>query len=127
MMEDEDPPEHADPVRFAELKRERLEDLRASVDYFAVSNKEERERQTVRELLLNLGTRFRLREIVSVPRAEEPPDVRFRTASFEVKEILDEERERHREYKELLATAERATTIEEVFALSRFTPRDATL
>src|SRR5438874_7416501 len=48
-----------------------------------LSSKEERERDTVRDLLLNLGTRFRLDEIVSVPRAERLPDVRFRTAQFE--------------------------------------------
>jgi hypothetical protein len=37
--------------------------------------------------------------------ANEPPDVCFRTARFEVKEILDPGRERHREYKEALVEA----------------------
>lgn len=36
---------------------------------------------------------------------EDPPDVIFRGASFEIKEILDPRRQRHREYKEALNSA----------------------
>jgi hypothetical protein len=112
---------------FALRKQERVEDLEASVAYFSNENKPARERHVVDDLLRNLGTRFRIAEIESVPVREEPPDVRFRSAAFEVKEILDDSRRRHAEYKGLLEGARRARSYKHLWHLSQYTPRDISL
>ena len=78
----------------------------ASVEFFRSVNKPERERRVVRAFLTNLGLSFADGELVAV---QDPPDVRFRDAKFEVKEIPDEGRRRHQEYKERLGEAIRAT------------------
>jgi hypothetical protein len=114
-------------TEFEHLRRERIADLRASIAYFQSANKEERERHVVSDLLKNLGTRFRRNEIVSVPKRQEPPDVRFRAAGFEVKEIMDEGRRRHADMKAQLAIVERAETDEDLFPLTSFSPVDITV
>ena len=78
----------------------------AAVDFFRSANKPERERRVVRAFLTNLGLSFADSELVAV---QDPPDVRFRDANFEVKEIPDEGRRRHQEYKERLEEAIGAT------------------
>lgn len=78
-----------------------------SVKYFGVANKPEREQWVVRTFLVNLGIKYNATEVVL---GEDPPDVQFRDASFEIKEILDPDRRRHQEYKDSLKEANRATT-----------------
>src|SRR5690606_36997075 len=54
---------------------------------------------------------------------DDPPDVVFRAARFEIKEILDQGRRRHDEYK---AELERAKSLTDpVDTLQMFTPKDA--
>lgn len=77
-----------------------------SVAYFGADNKSEREQWVVRSFLANLGVSYAQTEVVD---GEDPPDVRFRDASFEIKEVLDPGRRRHQEYKEALEEAIRAT------------------
>jgi hypothetical protein len=55
---------------------------------------------------------------------DDPPDVRFRDAHFEVKEIVDEGRRRHDEYKVSLERARAATSPQDL--LEPATPRDIT-
>lgn len=86
-------------VTFAQRKQERVEDLEASVAYFSVGNKSESDWQTVTDLLLNLGVPFQESDLQWIAQGQNPPDVRFRDAAFEIKEILDEGRRRHAEYK----------------------------
>lgn len=77
-----------------------------SVEFFRSANKPERERWVARAFLTNLALSFTDDELIAV---QDPPDVRFRDANFEIKEILDEGRRRHQEYKEGLEEAIRAT------------------
>jgi hypothetical protein len=78
-----------------------------SVDYFGAANKPEREQWVVRTFLTNLGISYTTTELVE---GKDPPDVQFRDANFEIKEVLDPGRRRHQEYKEGLEEAIRATT-----------------
>lgn len=94
-----------------------------SVEFFRSENKPERERWIVREYVTNLGLNFAEQEIRS--SQQDPPDVLFRDANFEIKEILSEGRRRHQEYKEGLEKALSATTIGDL--VENFTPRDVTV
>ncbi|MEZ5616866.1 MAG: DUF1780 domain-containing protein [Rhodocyclaceae bacterium] len=91
-----------------------------SVEYFRVANKPERERWVVREFLTNIGLSFAEAEVRS--SEEDPPDVLFRDAKFEIKEILSEGRRRHQEYKEGLEKALNATSPSDLVEM--YTPRD---
>jgi len=76
-------------------RRQALED---SIRYFSGANKPERERWVAAEFLINLGIKYDDAEVVSSPL--DPPDVIFRDCCFEIKEILDQGRKRHDEYKQ---------------------------
>jgi hypothetical protein len=114
-------------VRFADAKQERIENLEASVAYWASGNKPVRERDTVIDFLKNLGPRFRRSDVRSVPDGQDPPDIRFGLAAFEVKEVLNVGRRRGDEYNAWLEAARRATTYKELWALSPYNPRDITI
>lgn len=94
-----------------------------SVEFFRSENKAERERWVAREYLTNLGLSFAEYELTSPP--QDPPDVLFRDANFEIKEILSKDRRRHQEYKEGLQKAIEATTPGDL--IEDFTPRDVTV
>lgn len=101
---------------------ERIAALEESVKYFGNKNKPERERWVCKQFLMNLGVAF---EEADITKSEaEPPDVLFATALFEVKEILDQDRKRHDEYKADLKTAKQAIDPQEL--LTSFTPKDIT-
>jgi hypothetical protein len=91
-----------------------------SVSFFSSKRKPERERWVVTEFLTNLGIEPSETEVVSA--ADEPPDVEYRDARFEVKEIMDVGKRRHAKYKESLRRAKEAKTISELF--EDYTPRD---
>jgi hypothetical protein len=93
-----------------------------SVRFFSSANKLERERWVANEFLGNLGVTFVESEIL--PVSNEPPDICFRSAAFEVKEILDKGRRRHADYKAALEKANAATTPQDL--LEPATPRDLT-
>jgi hypothetical protein len=95
-------------------------DLKKSVAYFAPQNKAEREIWVVREFLTNLGIPFLPNELKSIK--DDPPDVRFLNAEFEIKEILDKNRQRHREYKEALRKVATAQGPDDFF--EQYMPRD---
>ena len=95
-------------------------DLKKSVDFFASQNKAEREIWVVQEFLTNLGIFFSRDELES--NKDDPPDVRFNNAEFEIKEILDKNRQRHREYKEALLKVATAQGPEDFF--EQYMPRD---
>jgi hypothetical protein len=97
--------------------------LAESVEFFRSSNKTERERWVVREFLTNLGLSFDDPEIQSP--TSDPPDVIFRDANFEIKEILSEGRRRHEEYKGGLEKALAATSPADL--IETYTPRDVTI
>ena len=91
-----------------------------SVVYFSSAMKPERERWVVHEFLDNLGLLHGETEIASC--RDEPPDVTYADARFEVKEILDQGRRRHEEYKESLRQAKQAKTPADL--LEGYTPKE---
>lgn len=99
---------------------ERRQALRDSIDYFRTANTQQRNRWTCAELLANLGEPFEEHEILDPP--SDPPDIVFRNAQFEVKEILDQGRRRHDEYKAKLKQAEAATDPSDL--LTHYTPKE---
>jgi len=101
---------------------ERRKALKESVEFFAPTRKIEREKWIVAETLTNLGVLFSDMELQ--PVSDEPPDIRFRGAEFELKEIMDPGRPRHLEYKKALQRASDITDPAEL--LEPFRPRDTT-
>ncbi|WP_177342868.1 DUF1780 domain-containing protein [Pseudomonas sp. EGD-AK9] len=99
-----------------------IEAREESVSFFSAARKPERERWVVEEFLGNLGIEVPAGSVFSP--SEEPPDVVFLDARFEVKEIMDPDKRRHAEYKESLRRAKEAKTVEELF--ETYTPRDIT-
>lgn len=103
-----------------------LEDIREglelSVAYYKQGMKPERERWVCEEFLVNLNIPFHDGEVVS--SADQPPDIIFREARFEIKEILDHNRRRDDEYKAALEEARAATNPGKL--LKQFTPLEIT-
>jgi len=99
-----------------------VRDLEASVIFFGAGGSQQQaaERWVVKHFLVALGIDFTDDELHNPPR--DPPDVVFRDAAFEVKEIGEVGRRRHDEYREALARAKAATTPAEL--LEQFTLED---
>lgn len=98
-------------------------DARAeAVSFFSNARKQERERWIVAEFLNNLGLWTSESEVFS--SLEDPPDVTYSDARFEVKEIMDPGRRRHTEYKESHRRAKEARIAADL--LEECTPRDIT-
>lgn len=106
-----------------EFIAQRRKDLEASVEYFAPQNKNERECWVADAFVRNLGIVPAKGEIISIK--QDPPDVAFRNACFEIKEILDPGRRRHAEYKQELERAQNITEAKDL--LTHFTPKGVSL
>ena len=106
-----------------EFIQQRIRDLEESVRSFSSSGKQEGERWVVNSFIENLRIEFTPEEIISPD--DDPPDVVFRDARFEVKEIMDEGRERHREYKEELERVKTITDPKDLLKL--FRPKTMTI
>lgn len=96
--------------------------LRESVAFWSPDKKVERETYTVRTLLRHLGIEYAEAEIR--PEKAEPPDISFRDARFEIKEMLDHDRQRHDEYRKKLEKALAAKSPREL--MEQYTPQDLT-
>ena len=107
--------------RFLRFKHQMLEDLKESIEFFSHKNKWVREKTVVKKLLKQLGIKLDESELT---KWEEPIDVAFRDARFQVKEVMqfegEEVRRRHHELRILLRRAEGATSIEELLPLTPF-------
>jgi hypothetical protein len=79
--------------------------------------KPERERSVCIAFLRCLDIDFSADDII--PSEEEPPDIIFNSACFEVLEILDEGRKRHKEWKTKAARLKGAKTLEDNINLSK--------
>lgn len=99
-----------------------IEAREESVSFFSAARKPERERWVVEEFLGNLGVEAPAGSIASP--SDEPPDVVFFEARFEIKEIMDAGKRRHAEYKESLRRAKEAKCVDELF--ETYTPKDVT-
>ncbi len=100
------------------LLEDQIKALEESVKFYAPENKPEREMWVVRSFLKNLSVDFSENEVQS--SATEPPDVLYKDAHFEIKEILDVGRRRHTEYKAALEKARSAEDPKEL--LEKFAP-----
>jgi len=86
-------------------KSERIRAVKESIEFFHNANKLEREKWVVARLLENFIPEF---SEGLLHEAEEPADVKFKDASFQVKEVLEHNRRRGDEYKKSLEKAETA-------------------
>lgn len=107
-------------IQDRELLQQHIESLRQSIQFFSNTQKSDREKWVVRNFLLNLGVGFFEGELVVV--LNEPPDIQFRQARFEVKELMEDNRKRDLEFKLALEKAINAKTFSELW--ERYTPPD---
>ena len=106
-----------------EFLEDRRRALKESIEYFSGKNKPERERWVCAEFLGNLGIEFDDGDVLS--SVDQPPDVLFRDARFEIKEVLDPGRRRHEEYKAAHEKALEATDPQDLLE-PLFEPKDIT-
>lgn len=100
--------------------KEQVKALEESVDFYRPGNQWELDKWVVESFLQNIEIYFKPSEIVKP--SSDPPDAFFRSASFEVKEILDTGRKRHAEYKKELNLARKATCASDLMRI--YTPHD---
>jgi len=80
-----------------------------SIAFFSNSMKPERERSVCAAFLRCLGVGFSANEVVA--EKDDPPDVIFRQANFEINELYEVGRKRHDEYRERYKELKKAKTI----------------
>ena len=95
--------------------------LKEAVEFFSPPKKQERERWVCKQFLTYLGIAFDLNEIIP---ADDPPDVLFRDASFEIKLVLDPWRKMHDDYKS--AYKKSLTMMNPAELLEPYSPQDIT-
>lgn len=101
-----------------ELLQQHIENLKQSIQFFSNTQKSDREKWVVRNFLLNLGMVFSESELVVIPN--DPPDIQFHQARFEVKELMEDTRKRDAEFKAALEKAMNAKTFSELW--EKYTP-----
>ena len=84
-------PEAEEQAYLEEQRKALLE----SLAFWSPEKKLERELWVVKTLLRHLDVQYADNELIIMPESSEPPDVHFRGARFEIKEILDPNRRRH--------------------------------
>jgi hypothetical protein len=106
-------------------EREYIQKLRVhaveTVLFFSNSNKADRERCACAAFLRCLGLDFSAKDLVAVSQKESPPDVIFRSARFEVSEVLGKGQKRHHEAKVRAGCLMNAESIDDT--LVPFPPR----
>jgi hypothetical protein len=88
-----------------------IDHFRDALTFFSSANKVERERATVRAFLRSIAEEFSEQEIVFGP--EEPIDISFRSAKFQIKETLGG-RKRSDEFRDRLRRAQNALHVKDV-------------
>jgi hypothetical protein len=106
---------------FPTWKQEYIHGLEESLAFYGNPSKFEREKWVARRLVSSLGIAFQDEEF---KLGEEPSDVLFRSAHFQVKEMLNEGRKRTQELKEKLKRAKAAESFTEL--QEHYTPQDIT-
>lgn len=106
-----------------ELLQEHMGSVKDAIGFFSGHNKPNREIWIVNEFLTNLGLKFKADELKL--NKEDPPDVFFLGACFEIKEIQDKGRKRHDEYKIKLEKAAIAKTLKETMTM--YTPKEISM
>ncbi len=90
---------------FTDWKSDRIHSVKDSMDFFHNKNKFGREKWVVARLLENFIPEFSENCLLE---ADEPVDVQFEIANFQVKEVLESDRRRGDDYKKALEKAESA-------------------
>ncbi|MBI4680198.1 MAG: DUF1780 domain-containing protein [Nitrospirae bacterium] len=80
--------------------QEMIYDTEESIKFFSSAKKPDRERSACAAFLRSLNIKFNANDLQSIE--DDPPDVIFDKAKFEVKEYLDDDRRRHAEFKQRL-------------------------
>jgi hypothetical protein len=106
-----------------EFLSERIKALEKSIRFFSNDSRVARELWVAGSFLKNIGVAFVDNELIAVDN--DPPDVLYKEARFEIKEILDPGRKRHDEYRAELAKAHSARAPSELVEL--FTPTDSSI
>lgn len=102
-----------------EYIKQHVEAIKESIHFFSNECQKDREIWVTRNFLSLLNVEYSENEVQ--PSLEEPSDVIFRDARFQVKEILDKDRKRGDEYKEELLKAEKATVLSDL--LESYSPQ----
>lgn len=100
-------------------KRDRIASLEESVEFLGNKSKYQREKWVVERLLSALGINYKDDDFT---KGDEPADVSFGDAHFQVKEVMNKERKRSKEYKEKLEKAKAANNFNDL--TERYSPRD---
>ena len=88
------------------------EHLKESVAFFSNEKRKERELWAVKGFLKILGINFDEKDFQI--ECDEPIDIGFRSANFQVKELLDKNRKRHKEFKDDLKKVKNVTHLPEL-------------
>jgi hypothetical protein len=92
-------------LRMPDWKRKLLRSLRRRLRLFSNAQKPARELRVAKRFLRAVKIRYRVAEVI---KGDDPDDVRFRDAHFQVKEIYDSGRHRTDEIKALIETVKKA-------------------
>lgn len=103
-----------------------ISDGEESVSFFSNKRKSERERLICAAFLKCLGVDFSINEIDSLSYRQQPPDIIFRSARFEVREILDENRRRHDEFKKKLNNVRNAKNMKDIMKFESYSSNPIT-
>ena len=90
-----------------------------------LNSQEDVEIWTANEFLTNLNIKFDKQEMKK--SIEEPTDIIFRDANFQIKAIYDIDRKMLKEYKDALIKAQKAQTYSEALNLEVYMPIDISL
>lgn len=90
-----------------------------TIHFLSNAQKSERERCVCAAFLRCLGVAFSVEALVAVAEKQSPPDVKFGEARFEICEILDRERKRHREAQTRVERLKQAKTIDDMLVSVR--------
>ena len=100
-------------------KRDRIASLEESIEFLGNKSKYQREKWVVERLLSALGINYNDADFA---RGDEPADVSFGGSHFQVKEVMNKERKRSKEYKEKLEKAKVANNFNDL--TEHYSPMD---
>ena len=92
--------------------QEMIYDTEESIKFFSSAKKPDRERSVCAAFLRSLKIKFNANDLQSID--DDPPDVIFGKARFEVKEYLDDDRRRHDEFKQRLKQLRQAQKLSDL-------------
>ena len=92
---------------------EAIESAEGAVHLFSSKMQHKQERYVCEVFLRCLGIVFEDKDIIHLDEKDQPPDIKFKNAHFEIMEVMDEDRRRHDEYKRRLIKLKTNPTIDD--------------